>query len=75
MAITHQDIADRLLAAAVDSTRIREAERQRFEGVRGELRQQCGAIGHIFTVASDPLYFATGKCCCVCGAPQPKDGA
>lgn len=69
MAITHQEIADRLEALSKEHSKAYEAERQRIQAETRSLQELCGGVGHVWIRCR--LGLSGRVACAICGAAKP----
>lgn len=69
MAITHQDIADRLEALRTQHSAAYAAERERISAETRSLQELCGGVGHVWVRGQ--LSFSGRLSCAICNAGKP----
>lgn len=69
--MTHQDIRDAREALQRESAELLRQARARIEQDEAALRQECAAIGHVYSRISAPFYgIGGGRTCVVCGCAE-----
>lgn len=69
--MSHQQIADSRGALEEEERRAKQRVHDDYAARYQDLRQACGAIGHIMSGSILVSMMNDRRCCAVCGTPEP----